>query len=143
MQRYALYVAIALFVIFIAVHGTWRHLRKKKKDAANKVQYKDPVYLELEDEKKRIKRKRDELELEHPFQKLLSHKIKRDKARESGDEVAVAEYEDAIEQIIDKYKSTEEQLAKAYQAQLAAMSHRLARIEIEQRHILLKTERMV
>ena len=144
MLKEFIYIIIGLFVVFVLVNGGWRYFRKKKKDAAKRVRYEDPKYIDLDREKDAIKRKRAELELDHPYQKLLSLRLKVKKAHDAGDEAAEVEYLEAIERIRAEYDDvSEEQLRKAYHAQLAAMSRRLSQIEIEQRHIIIEAEKLI
>jgi len=141
MLKIFIIIIVALFVIFMGIHFIWRYRKKKRREALKRVKYENPRYIELEEEMEKIKRKRVEMEIEHPYQKLLAYKVKRDKAKKTGDEVGFAEYDDAIELILSKHKATEGQLARAYRAQLAAMSQRLVQIDMEQRRILLAAER--
>ena len=139
MLKDTLYILVALFFVFVLVNAGWRYFKKKKKNAVKRVKYEDPKYLELEGEKDAIRHKRAELELEHPYQKLLSLKIKLEKARRNEDEIEIKRHEEAIECLREEYEGADEkQFRMAYHAQLAAMSKRLSQIEIEQRHIILE-----
>jgi hypothetical protein len=139
MLKNTLYILVALFFVFVLVNAGWRYFKKKKKNAVKRIKYEDPKYLELEGEKNAIRHKRAELEIEHPYQKMISLNIKLEKARRNGKENEAKKYEEDIECIFAEYEGADEkQLRMAYHAQLAAMSRRLSHIEIEQRHIILE-----
>jgi len=137
-MKYTIYIAIALFVIFVGVHFTWRYRKRKEKEKEKKTYYEDPRYIELEEEKEAIKRKRSTMEIDHPYQKYLSSKIQLEKAQRMDNKEDIEKYERVIERLLKQYEADEKLLEKAYTNQLAAMSKRLSQIEIEQRHILLE-----
>ncbi|GEM_PF-2477435 len=140
MLKITFYIAAGLALVFGAVFFAWKYLGKKRKVALRRLESENPRYIGLEKEKTAIKQKREELETEHPFQKLLAEKIKLKKARAAGNKTAIAEYEAAIERILEQQGVNEDKLTMAYHAQLDAMNHRLMQIELEQRQMRLEAK---
>lgn len=132
-----MYIALALGLAFVLMMFLFKYLRKKRANFVREFEQRNPEYNQLQDERDRIIRERASQESEHPYQRLLSAKFKLDKAVEAGNERAVARSREIIQSILAEYDTTEEQLARAYQAQIDAMNSRLAEIELRQRQLRL------
>ncbi len=129
----------ALVVLFFAVIFIGRRVRNKKAETAPEIAAREERYDELAEEKRAIKAKEEELLVEHPYFRLKKLRIQKEKAEAAGDQVKVAELEDQIDSIREKWEgATEEQFEKAYHEQLAVMRKRLSQIKIEMRDILRK-----
>ena len=101
MIKQLLYIVIGLLVAFIAIKAVWRYWVKKRRDSAKQVRQ-SPRYIELENEKEIIRRKRNELEAEHPYRKLLVLKISLQNAERDSDQSTVADLKKQIDTIFIK-----------------------------------------
>jgi len=127
----------ALIASFAAIIIVGKIARKRNSRNSVDKEERDARLRQLTEEKSAIRAKEEELLVEHPYFKIKKLRIKREKATEAGDQTAIAGFDEGIDAIREEYKgATEEQLEKAYHAQLGVMKRRLSRIEIEMREIL-------
>ncbi|MCK5832984.1 hypothetical protein KAH81_04850 [bacterium] len=144
MLKQLLYILIALFVVFVVVNSGWRYFKRKKRQAAKRIRNESPDYIALENEKDKIKQKRLQIENEHPYQRIVSLRLKLKTAIAKENKNIIQKIENEIEGILAEYENIDEKrLREAYIAQLEAMNVRLNKIEIEQRIILIKAEKII
>ncbi|HHS50392.1 MAG TPA: hypothetical protein ENN07_04675 [candidate division Zixibacteria bacterium] len=142
MIKQLLYILIGLALCFMLLRAGWQYWNKKKREGAMQIKQ-APRYIALEQEKQAIKKKRNELETEHPYRQLLLLKIRLENARRDNDYELAEKTADEIEVIIAKWGADEERLMEAYNAQIAAMSLRLDKIDFEQRAMLIEAEKVI
>lgn len=131
----------AMIVLFIAVIIIGRSFRKRRYIGPTETPVPEGDYDELAEERRAIKAKEEELLVEHPYFKVKKLRLQKEKAEAAGDQVKVAELDDRIDEIREKWDgATEEQLERAYHQQLAVMRKRLSQIEIQMREILRRNE---
>ena len=144
MLKQLLYLLIALVVVFVVVKAAWSYFGKKKRDAALRAKSQDPRYLNICAEKEEIIEKRKELENTHPYQRFIFHKNELKKAEALEDKELIDNINTEINKILSRYDDVDEtRLFDAYYAQLEAMNSRLSQIEIEQRQIILRAEKII
>ncbi len=132
-----MYIALGLGFLFTMMIFALKYLRKRRTKAVRKFEMTDSEYLELQDEHDRIIDERASMQTDHPYQKLILAKMRKNKAAKIDDKDTQNRHEAMIQSILIQYETDEEQLAHAYQAQLDAMNRRLAEIELKQRQLRL------
>ncbi|MGC9315593.1 MAG: hypothetical protein ACP5G4_08250, partial [bacterium] len=132
-----MYIVLGLGFLFVMMLFALKFLRKRRQKAIREFEMTNPEYLELQDEHDRIINERASMQTDHPYQKLILAKLRKKKAAENDDEIAINRNDAMIQSILVQYETDEEQLANAYQAQLDAMNRRLAEIELKQRQLRL------
>jgi len=132
-----MYIALGLGFLFVMMLFALKYMRKRRTKAVRKFEMTDSEYLELQDEHDRIIDERASMQTDHPYQKLILAKMRKNKAAQKDDQNVVQRNEAMIENILAQYETDEEQLSNAYQAQLDAMNRRLAEIELKQRQLRL------
>lgn len=132
-----MYIALGLGFLFTVMIFALKYMRKRRTKAVRKFEMTDSEYLELQDEHDRIINERASMQTDHPYQKLILAKLRKKKAAENVDQIALNRNDAMIQSILVQYETDEEQLANAYQAQLDAMNRRLAEIELKQRQLRL------
>lgn len=138
-----MYIALGLGTLFIFILFLIKYLRKKRESYVREFELRNPEYIRLQNEHDRIVSERASLESDHPYQRLLSAKYKIENAKKEGNKAIERRNREIISSILAEYETTEEQLARACQAQTDAMNARLAEIEIKQRQLRLKARKEV